>query len=185
MKKFKFLIAALLVVTFVMTVTTIALACGTAEEPTTGYVTICDVSQSPVKARLTEPVHYDNEALETTGDGNAGDETAAAAFFSWATLATYAGAVLFCTIATQYLKSLEFMQKIPTQVTSYGVALIGLVCATIFSGQFTASGIVLCFVNAFVVALAANGAYDNIKYMFITETAEGEQTKTASGFEDL
>lgn len=133
-------------------------------------------SQGPVKAlkaaNMTDAINYESETLEPTGDGNAG----VAAFFSWATLATYAGAVLFTTIATQYLKNISFMSKVPPQVTSYAVALLGLLCATLFSGNVTASGIVLCFVNAFVVALAANGAYDNIR---------GASEKAKQTYEDV
>ena len=106
--------------------------------------------------------------LEPTGDGSAGT------FFSWATLTTYAGAVLFTTIATQYIKSIVWIKRIPAQVISYIVALIGLICGTIFAGETTAGSIALCFINALVVSLAANGTYNNVKDAII-KTVDTEE----------
>lgn len=85
-------------------------------------------------------------------------------FFSWATLATYAGAVLFATLVTQFVKKITWLQKVPTQVICYVIATIGLLAGTYFSGTLTISSAALCLVNGLVVAVAANGTYDNIKY---------------------
>lgn len=78
-------------------------------------------------------------------------------FFSWGTLATYAGAVLFATLVTQFVKKITWLQKIPTQVICYIVATIGLLAGTYFSGTLTISSAALCLVNGMVVAVAANG----------------------------
>ena len=81
-------------------------------------------------------------------------------FFTWAGLATYAGATLATTFFTQLLKGIGFIDKIPTRIFSYLIALIILVAATFFTGAFAVDSAVLCLVNAVVVSLAANGAFD-------------------------
>lgn len=81
-------------------------------------------------------------------------------FFTWASLGTYAGAVLATTIITQLLKGISFIDKMPTRIFSYIVAAAVLLAATIFGGEITVSAVALCFVNAAVVSLAANGAFD-------------------------
>lgn len=83
-------------------------------------------------------------------------------FFTWTMLATYAGATLATTLITQLIKGIGFIDRIPTRLTAYAVALVVLVVATIFAGEVTASSIGLCVVNAVVVALAANGGYDAV-----------------------
>lgn len=83
-------------------------------------------------------------------------------FFTWTMLATYAGATLATTLITQLIKGIGFIDRIPTRLTAYAVALVVLVVATIFAGEVTVSSIALCVVNAVVVALAANGGYDAV-----------------------
>ena len=65
-------------------------------------------------------------------------------FFTWTTLATYAGATAAVGLITQLFKGVGFIDKIPTRITSYAIALV----------------VLLCVINAVVVSLAANGAYD-------------------------
>lgn len=84
-------------------------------------------------------------------------------FFTWSTLLTYAGAVLMTTLVTQLLKGVGFIDKIPTRLFAYIVALILLIAATYFTGGLTVEAAALCAVNAAVVALAASGAFDTIK----------------------
>ena len=84
-------------------------------------------------------------------------------FFTWASLGTYAGAVLATTIITQLLKGIAIFDKLPTRIFSYIVAVIVLLAANIFGGAVNASAVALCFVNAAVVSLAANGAFDAIQ----------------------
>lgn len=85
---------------------------------------------------------------------------AAQEFFTWAILATYAGAVLATTLITQLLKGVGFIQRIPARIVSYVIALIVLLTANYFLGGFTLEQAALCIINAAVVALAANGTYD-------------------------
>ena len=83
-------------------------------------------------------------------------------FFTWTTLATYAGATLATSLVTQLIKGLGFIDKIPTRITSYAIALVVLLAATFFTGGLTLEAGALCVINAVVVSLAANGAYDAI-----------------------
>jgi hypothetical protein len=81
-------------------------------------------------------------------------------FFTWEMLATYAGATLATTLVTQIFKGVGFIDKIPTRFFSYAVALIVLLAGLFFTGGLTVNSAVLCLINAVVVSLAANGAYD-------------------------
>lgn len=83
-------------------------------------------------------------------------------FFTWTALATYSGATLATGFFTQILKGMGFIDKIPTRVISYVIAVLVLLAATLFTGSFTAGNAVLCLVNAAVVSLASNGAYDAV-----------------------
>lgn len=83
-------------------------------------------------------------------------------FFTWTTLATYAGATLATSLITQLIKGLGFIDKIPTRITSYAIALVVLIAATFFTGGLTLESGVLCVVNAVVVSLASNGAFDAV-----------------------
>lgn len=83
-------------------------------------------------------------------------------FFTWATLLTYAGATLATSLVTQLLKGVGFIEKLPTRIFSYIVAAILLIAATAFTGGLTPEAGVLCLVNAVVVSLASNGAYEAV-----------------------
>lgn len=82
-------------------------------------------------------------------------------FFDWGMLATYAGATAATAIITQFIKGI--LAKIPTQIVSYAIALVLLLAATFFTGAFTFEAAALCIVNAVVVSLASNGAYDAVQ----------------------
>ncbi|MDD3921014.1 MAG: hypothetical protein PHO41_07600 [Eubacteriales bacterium] len=99
-------------------------------------------------------------AVPAMAVGNVIPTEAAQEFFTWAILATYAGAVLATTLITQLLKGVGFIQKIPARIVSYVIALIVLLTANYFLGGFTLEQAALCVINAAVVALAANGTYD-------------------------
>ena len=77
-------------------------------------------------------------------------------------LLTYAGATLATSLITQLIKGLGFIDKIPTRITSYAIALVVLLAATFFTGGLTLEAGALCVINAVVVSLAANGAYDAV-----------------------
>ena len=83
-------------------------------------------------------------------------------FFTWSALGTYAGATLAVTLITQLIKGIGWIERIPTRITSYVVALVVLIAAAAVAGElnwFTAG---LAFINAVVVSLAANGAFDGV-----------------------
>ncbi len=83
-------------------------------------------------------------------------------FFTWAALGTCAGATLVVTLITQLLKEVPGIQKMPTRLFSYGVAVVVLFLAAVFSGNLTVDNAVLCFINGVVVSLASNGAFDAV-----------------------
>jgi len=81
-------------------------------------------------------------------------------FFTWAALGTYAGAMLATTLITQLLKGVGFIDRIPTRIVSYVIALVVLIAANAASGTLDWASAGLSVFNAVVVALAANGAFD-------------------------
>ncbi len=81
-------------------------------------------------------------------------------FFTWGALGTYAGALLATTLITQLFKGVTVISKIPTRIFSYAVAFVVLVLSRLFTEQIDLSAIALCLINAAVVSLASNGAYD-------------------------
>lgn len=81
-------------------------------------------------------------------------------FVTWASLGTYAGAVMMVTIITQFLKQTP-LRNINTNLLAYVVSALILVGAEAFTGaELTMQGVTLCLLNAVIVALAAGGAYD-------------------------
>ena len=83
-------------------------------------------------------------------------------FFTWAVRSAYAGASRATSLITPLRKGLGFIDKIPTRITSYAIALVVLLAATFFTGGLTLEAGALCVINAVVVSLAANGAYDAV-----------------------
>ncbi|MDL2259145.1 hypothetical protein LJC42_08395 [Eubacteriales bacterium OttesenSCG-928-K08] len=81
-------------------------------------------------------------------------------FFTWAVLATYAGATLATALITELLKNFSFIAKLNTRGVSYLVALIVLLTAGAGLGTLSWGSAGLCVINAVVVALASNGAFD-------------------------
>lgn len=81
-------------------------------------------------------------------------------YFTWELIATYTGAILAVAMITQFIKGLRFIRKIPTRVTAYVVAVVIMIAALFFTGTFTWPAFAITFVNAIVVALAANGTHD-------------------------
>lgn len=81
-------------------------------------------------------------------------------FVSWASLGTYAGAVMMVTIIVQFLKQTPLV-KVNAQLLAYLVAVTILIGAEAVNGSaLTWQGVALCVLNAFIVALAAGGVYD-------------------------
>lgn len=81
-------------------------------------------------------------------------------FLTWEMLGTYSGTLGMVLILTQLTKGLPGIQRVPTQLYSYLIALIVMTVAAIFGGRTAASDFVLLIFNAAVVALSANGGYD-------------------------
>lgn len=81
--------------------------------------------------------------------------------WTWAYLATIAGATAATLLITQFLKvPLDKVWKIPTRLVVYILALVIMLLATNFTTGITASNFPLCILNAFIVALAAYGSYE-------------------------
>ena len=80
-------------------------------------------------------------------------------FFTWEMLATLAGCSVATGLLTQFLKGAI---KIPTQWLSYGIAVVLLFAATLFTGGLTLSTGGIIPLNAVIIALSSNGAYSAI-----------------------
>lgn len=81
--------------------------------------------------------------------------------FTWEQLATIAGATMATVLIVQLLKlPLDKVWKIPTRIVVYFIALVILLCATLFTIGLTVQNGILTAVNAVIVALAAMGAYE-------------------------
>ena len=105
------------------------------------------ISESPV----ADPVVAEVETVKPA-------ETEA---YSWEYLATIAGATAATLLIVQFLKlPLDKVWKIPTRIIAYVIALIIIILAQYFTAGLDARNALLCIVNAFVVALAAFGAYE-------------------------
>ena len=83
-------------------------------------------------------------------------------FFTWGALLTCSGATLATTLLTQFLKEFGFIKRIPTRVFSYIIAVVLMLLAMLFEDSFSFQNVVIAFINAAVVALAANGAFDAV-----------------------
>ncbi len=102
-------------------------------------------------------------------------------YFTWEAIATYAGAVLAVTLITQFIKGIGFIDKIPTRITAYVVAVVVMTAAMFFTGSFSWANLVLNFINAVIVALAANGAHDALAEKTNNKlSAENEQPENTA-----
>ena len=84
-------------------------------------------------------------------------------FFEWSMLGSYAGAIMAVSVITEIIKDIPGIKKIPTQLMSYVLAFIVLICAMFFSGNFSVQGAALAVFNAALVSLGANGGYEAIQ----------------------
>ena len=83
-------------------------------------------------------------------------------FFDNQMLLTYSGATLATTLITQFLKCIKWLDRFPTRALSYLIALGIMLMASVTRGGASWQEIALTTVNAVVVALAANGAFDAV-----------------------
>ena len=99
-------------------------------------------------------------AFAANGDTTAGGGD----FYTWGMLGTYAGCLAATMIITQFLKPI-WPQKIATQFLSYIIAVVILILANLFIGSLTWETAGISVLNAVVIALAANGGYNDIVEM--------------------
>lgn len=81
-------------------------------------------------------------------------------FVNWASIGTYTVCITTTMLITQFLKRAPLLAKMDTQLISYIIALALLIASAYFTGGLDVQYGALCAVNAVVVALASNGAYD-------------------------
>ena len=84
-------------------------------------------------------------------------------FMNWSLLADFGGAVIAVLTVTEFVKEIPFLNKIPTRILSFFIALAVLYSAYYFTGLLTASSALLIPVNAVTVSLATNGGFDLIR----------------------
>ena len=81
--------------------------------------------------------------------------------FTWAYLATIAGATVATVLIVQLLKlPMDRVWKIPTRIIVFLIAAIVLLLATYFTQGLTWDNALLTLLNAVIVALAAMGTYE-------------------------
>lgn len=87
-------------------------------------------------------------------------------FFTWTQLSTSAGAVAATMLIVQFTKNLNPFRRIHTRLWAYIVATTLLLIATIINGissnTLTVSGILMCPLNAIMVAMTATGSADSV-----------------------
>lgn len=93
-------------------------------------------------------------------------------FINWTTLGTYGGALAMVMVLTQFTKDLRFTKKIPTQIWSYILSVIVLLCAIAFTDGLTVNTAVQTLFNGVVVSMAANGGFSVIQRVTGKNTPE-------------
>lgn len=96
-------------------------------------------------------------------------------FFTWADLTSYAGATLAVMIITQFTKELPGIKQIHTRIWAYILSVVILILGTVFTvSPIAPQDILLCLINAVLVAMAAIGGYHTVA-----------DIKSADSFSDL
>lgn len=105
------------------------------------------------------------------------------AFFDWAYLATYSGAVAAVVFIVQFLKlPADRIGRVPTRALVYGVALMLLLAAQAAAGALNGpKDAALAALNAVLVAFTAMGVYE--RAIALPEARKGE-AQTQTGGED-
>ena len=117
----------------------------------------------PVLAESIEAVPPEEIAIEAPAEAVTPEPTPdpTPGPWTWAYLATIAGATAATLLITHYLKvPLDKVWKIPTRLFVYLLALAIMVVATAFTSGITPNSFLLSVLNAFIVALAAYGSYE-------------------------
>lgn len=81
-------------------------------------------------------------------------------FFTWQGLVTCSEAALATAMITQLIKDVGFVKKIPTRLVSFLAALLILAVSTVATRGFDWKELALTVLNAMIVALASNGAFE-------------------------
>lgn len=85
-------------------------------------------------------------------------------FFTWESIGSFTGSVALVVFLVQLLKlPLDKVWKIPTQYVAYVISLAVLLLSRAFApgaAGLNVSDVLLCVLNAAVVALSAMSAYD-------------------------
>lgn len=81
-------------------------------------------------------------------------------FLTLEAILTFSGLLAVVGVFTEMFKRIGFLVSVPTQLTSYVIALLTLVLGNIALGTFSFPNLLLMVINAGVVSLAANGGYD-------------------------
>lgn len=87
-------------------------------------------------------------------------------FFTWADLVSYAGATLAVLVVVQFTKDLPGINKIHTRLWAYILSAVILILGTVFTvSPIAPQDILLCLINAVLVAMAAIGGYHTVADM--------------------
>ncbi len=117
--------------------------------------TIPEAPVAPTEDTAIVDVPVEDAGMTDAPNVNAGEP------FTWAYLATIAGAAAFTLIFVQFFKvPLDRVWKIPTRVFAYIVALVVMLVATAFTTGLDIQTALLAAVNAIIAALTAYGAYE-------------------------
>ena len=84
-------------------------------------------------------------------------------FLNWEMLGTYAGCTAAVGMLTQFIKGIGVLDRIPTQIVTYVLALVLMLSSSVFTGGLTVEGAALTVFNAAIVSLASNGGYAAIE----------------------
>ena len=79
--------------------------------------------------------------------------------FNWNLLGSYAGVTLAVAVLTQITKGIPFVERMPTQLWSYALALVTLLVTAAFGSGLSPQSAVLALINAALVSLSSNGGY--------------------------
>jgi hypothetical protein len=83
-------------------------------------------------------------------------------FFTWQTLMTYSGATLATALITQFIKETGLLKRLPMRLVSYFAALLIMLASTLALRGAAWEELAMAVINAVVVALASNGAFDAV-----------------------
>ena len=83
-------------------------------------------------------------------------------FFTWEMLLSYSGATLATALLTQFIKEVKPVSRVPARLLSYFIALLLMEASIIASHGLRWDEMLMAVINAAVVALASNGAYDAV-----------------------